>query len=244
MNDMKRIKLILIVLLVLVSQAVFAQTFTLTIPDTIKSDTLNSQIVFDVVITNITTSPLSVYLVRKSNILPENWTSSLCFSSCFAPFLDSAATTSDYNSSPLTAGEQRDISLHVNPMVNQGTAYVKLVIGNLNNPSDNKTINFTASTSLTSINDVTAPGGYYLSQNYPNPFNPSTVISYSVANSGQVTLKLYNIIGKEIATLVNEYKEPGNYYYQFDGKELTSGVYLYKFQSGNFVSVKKMVLMK
>jgi Secretion system C-terminal sorting domain len=241
---MKTMRLTLFLLLAVLSQAVFAQTFTLTVPDTVKTDTLNSQIVFDVVITNITTSPLSVYLVRKSNILPENWTSSLCFSSCFAPFLDSAATTSDFNSSPLIAGEQRSISLHVIPVVNQGTAYVKLVIGNLNNPSDNKTINFTASTSVTSINDITAPGGYYLAQNYPNPFNPSTVINYSVAKAGQVTLKLYNIIGKEVASLVNEYKIPGNYYYDLNGKNLSSGVYLYKITSGNFVSVKKMVLLK
>lgn len=241
---MKKIKLILIVLLILMSQAAFAQTFTLTVPDTIKTDTLNSQIVFDVAITNITTSPLSVYLVRKSNILPENWTSSLCFASCFAPFLDSAATTSDYNSSPLIAGEQRSISLHVNPILNQGTAYIKLVIGNLNSPSEYQTFNFTANAFVTSINDKTVPAGFYLAQNYPNPFNPSTVINYSVARAGQVTLKLYNIIGKEVASLVNEFKEPGNYYYELNSKGLTSGVYLYKFNSGNFVSVKKMILMK
>ena len=241
---MKTIKLIVIILLALVIPSVFAQTFTLSVPDTIKSDTLNSQIIFDVNITNITTSPLPVYLVRKSNILPENWTSSLCFSSCFAPFLDSVATTADYNSSPLSAGEQRNISLHVNPVVNQGTAYVKLIVGNLNNPSEYKTINFTANASLTSIHDVNVPGGYYLAQNYPNPFNPSTVINYSVAKAGRVTLKLYNIIGKEVASLVNEYKEPGNYYYELNGKNLSSGVYLYKFNSGNFVSVKKMILMK
>jgi len=236
--------LLLIILLALAAPALFAQSFTLTVPDTIKTDTLNSQIVFDVYITNSTASPLPVYLVRKSNILPINWTSSLCFSSCFAPFLDSVATTTDYNSSPLAAGEQRNISLHVNPVVNQGIAYVKLVIGNLNSPSEYKTLNFTANTSVTSIQDLAAPGGYYLAQNYPNPFNPSTVINYSVARAGQVTLKLYNIIGKEIASLINEYKEPGNYYCELNGKDLTSGVYLYKLQSGNFVSVKKLILMK
>jgi hypothetical protein len=241
---MKTIKMLLVLILSLISTAAYSQTFTLAVPDTVKSDSLNSQIVFDVVITNITTSPLSVYLVRKSNILPENWTSSLCFSSCFAPFLDSAATTPDFNSSPLTAGEQRSISLHVIPVVNQGTAYVKLIIGNLNNTSEYKTLNFTANASVTSINDISAPDGYYLAQNYPNPFNPSTVINYNVAKAGYVTLKLYNIIGREVASLVNEYKEPGNYYYKLNSNNLTSGVYLYKFTSGNFLSVKKMILMK
>jgi hypothetical protein len=88
------------------------------------------------------------------------------------------------------------------------------------------------------------PKEYSLQQNFPNPFNPSTVINYSVPRAGQVILKLYNILGKEIALLINEFKEPGNYYYEFIGKNLNSGVYLYKFQAGNFVSVKKMIMIK
>lgn len=231
-------------LLALLGKVTLAQTFTATVPDTIKSDTLNSEIIFNVKITNISNSPLSVFMVRKSNILPANWQSSLCFDFCFAPFIDSIATTTGFSSTPLAVGENRTISLHVFPAVIQGSASVKLVIGNLNNPSEYKTLNFTATTLITSIQDLSAPGGYYLAQNYPNPFNPSTVINYNVVSAGQVTLKLYNIVGKEIASLVNEYKEPGNYYYEFNGKNLTSGVYLYKFQSGNFVSVKKMILMK
>jgi len=241
---MKKTQIIFIICLALLSRVSFSQTFTAVVPDTIKSDTLNSDIIFEVTITNISNSSLPVYMVRETNMLPENWTSSLCFDKCFAPFLDSVATTSTYSSTPLISGEQRIMSLHIYPAVNLGTANVKLVIGNLNNPSECRTINFTANASITSIHDITAPAGFCLLQNYPNPFNPSTLINYSVAKAGQVTLKLYNIIGKEVASLVNEYKEPGNYYYELNGKDLTSGVYLYKFNSGNFVSVKKMILMK
>jgi hypothetical protein len=236
--------LLLLFLLALGSPASFAQSFTLVVPDSVKTDTLNSEIIFDVSITNITNSPLLVYMVRKSNMLPENWASSVCFDVCFAPNLDSVATTSAYSSAPLSSGETRTMSLHVFPAVNQGTAYVKLVVGNLNNPSEYKTINLSANASVTSIHDISAPDGFYLGQNYPNPFNPSTVINYSVAKAGQVTLKLYNIVSVEVASLVNEFKVPGNYYYTLNGKDLSSGVYLYKLNSGHSVSVKKMIFMK
>jgi hypothetical protein len=237
-------KLLLMLLISLGSQVLFAQAFSIVIPDTVKSGVFNVDIVFDVEITNITNSPQSVYMVRKSNHLPENWTSSLCFDVCFAPFLDSVNTTAAFNSSPLSAGEKRIMSLHVTPSVTQGTGNVQLVVGNLSSPSEKKIINFTANSSVTSIKGSASPVEYFIAQNYPNPFNPSTVINYSVGKAGQVTLKLFNVIGKEIAVLVNEFKEPGNYYYNFNAKDLTAGVYLYKFSSGNFVSVKKMILMK
>jgi enterochelin esterase-like enzyme len=92
---------------------------------------------------------------------------------------------------------------------------------------------------------------FYLSQNYPNPFNPVTNIKYHLAKDGYVTLKVYNLLGYEIATLVNEYKTQGNYDVMFDvsklsaGKQgLASGVYLYKIQAGNFSDTKKFILMK
>jgi len=237
-------KKLLLVLIAFCSQVLFAQAFNFVVPDTIKSGILNADIIFEVEITNLTSSHQSVYMVRKSNSLPENWVSSLCFDVCFAPFLDSVNTTAAFNSSPLNAGEKRIMSLHVTPSVNQGTGTVKLIVGNLNNPSENKTIIFTAFSTLTSVNDIKIPNGFSLAQNYPNPFNPSTVINYSVGQAGQVTLRLYNILGKETSTLINEFKEPGNYNYEFNAKDLAAGVYLYKFTSGNFVSVKKMILMK
>ena len=85
---------------------------------------------------------------------------------------------------------------------------------------------------------------FKLDQNYPNPFNPSTMINYSIPQSSFVTLKVYDIIGNEIATLVNETKSAGKYDVSFEASNLSNGVYLYSIKTNNFTSTKKMILMK
>ena len=83
-----------------------------------------------------------------------------------------------------------------------------------------------------------------LYQNYPNPFNPVTNIKFSVLKSGQVTLKVYDIKGSEIATLVNMQMNSGSYVYDFNAANLPSGAYFYKLTAGEFTEVKKMILVK
>ncbi|HQF42775.1 MAG TPA: T9SS type A sorting domain-containing protein [Ignavibacteriaceae bacterium] len=85
---------------------------------------------------------------------------------------------------------------------------------------------------------------YSLSNNYPNPFNPSTTIKYQIPKSGLVTLKVYNVLGKEITTLVNEEKSVGSYEITFDASGLSSGIYFYKLSADNFQQTKKMILLK
>ena len=85
---------------------------------------------------------------------------------------------------------------------------------------------------------------YELSQNYPNPFNPATQIKYGVAKEGLVTIKVYNILGKEVATLINEIKPAGNYEIKFNASQLSSGVYFYSLHSGDFTQTKKLILLK
>ncbi len=85
---------------------------------------------------------------------------------------------------------------------------------------------------------------YRLDQNYPNPFNPATSIQYSIMKPGKVALKVYDILGREVATLVNQYQAAGSYTINFDASRLSSGVYFYRIQSGSFQSVKKMILLK
>ena len=99
-------------------------------------------------------------------------------------------------------------------------------------------------TIITSLEDLTFPAQFSLEQNYPNPFNPSTTIEYSVPQNGLVTLKVYSILGKEVATLVNEQVDAGKHKIDFDAIGLNSGVYFYKIESGNFVETKKMILLK
>ena len=88
------------------------------------------------------------------------------------------------------------------------------------------------------------PVDYYLSENYPNPFNPSTKIKYSIPQTSFVTLKIYDILGREIETLVNEEKNVGYYEVNFDANRLASGIYIYKMQAGNFISSKKFILLR
>ncbi len=88
------------------------------------------------------------------------------------------------------------------------------------------------------------PENYSLSQNYPNPFNPSTTISYSIPVEGIVTLKIFNLLGEEVKTLVNEVQNAGSHNVSFDAVNLTSGIYFYSIKSGNFTDVKKMILLK
>ncbi|MDP2303933.1 MAG: FG-GAP-like repeat-containing protein [Ignavibacteria bacterium] len=85
---------------------------------------------------------------------------------------------------------------------------------------------------------------FSLQQNYPNPFNPETVISYQLPVSGNVSLKVFDMLGREVVTLVNEVQEAGMYDVSFNGKAFASGAYIYRFQSGNYVKINKMVLMK
>ena len=97
--------------------------------------------------------------------------------------------------------------------------------------------------------DVTSPANWKLYQNYPNPFNPTTKIKYTIPNSeanlnSKTKLKVYNVLGKEIATLVNEEKSAGSYEIEFDASNLPSGVYFYQIRSGSYSQTKKMVLLR
>ena len=93
-------------------------------------------------------------------------------------------------------------------------------------------------------NETNIPFKFELAQNYPNPFNPATTINYTIQKLGLVTLKVYDILGKEVATLVNETKDAGNYSINFNASKLSSGMYFYKLESGNFSNVKKMIILK
>jgi Secretion system C-terminal sorting domain len=102
------------------------------------------------------------------------------------------------------------------------------------------------SSNVTGVSDEKEiiPTVYKLNQNYPNPFNPSTTIRYSIPKTSLVTLKVYDVLGREVAALVNEEKPLGTYQVNFDASSLASGIYFYKIQAGSFVETKKMILLK
>jgi hypothetical protein len=130
--------------------------------------------------------------------------------------------------------------------MNTGTGF-KLLIKSKNDQAvvdtSNSAFNIDIASSIETKNNL-IPSTYSLSQNYPNPFNPSTTIKFDLKEAGLVSLKIYDILGREISTLVNEVKPAGSYNLNFNASDLTSGIYFYKIQAGNFIQIRKMVLIK
>jgi PKD repeat protein len=162
--------------------------------------------------------------------------------SLFDPNLPATSWEWDFdNDGTVDATDQNPSHIYID----EGDYSVRLVVSNGN---DADTLIRTDYISISPVTSVEVgdqlPTKFSLNQNYPNPFNPSTVIKYSVAEESFVTLKVYNILGLEVATLVNERKTPGLYELNFGGEKLPSGVYVYRIEAGNFTSSKKMLLIK
>jgi len=210
---------------------------------------VNIEIVFDIEMVNISTLEQAVFFVRTIDDLPPGlgWTSSLCFGNqCYAPELDSVATTGTFPfPPPLQPDSMLEASVHVNTQNNVGTAHIQVQIGTLHNPGDRTIIDYIATTDpAVDVEDEINFNSYELKQNFPNPFNPSTQINYNVGEGGLVNLKVYNILGMEVATLINEYKAAGNHQVSFDGNDLPSGVYIYRISVNDFTKTRKMILEK
>ncbi|MBZ0200498.1 MAG: T9SS type A sorting domain-containing protein [Ignavibacteriaceae bacterium] len=233
------------------SAAGFAQNFTFVPDHTALTGNAGEEVVFDIPITNTSNQTITLFVCRKIDDLPLNWYSSMCFDqSCFPSFLDSVATTPDFNSSPLSPGETRDFSVHI--LIDSfvtGTGHVKLFAGDTRNLSDTVSIDLYTTVNATSVNNDDVNFAYTLNQNYPNPFNPVTKIKYTISEGvnsqwSMVNLKVYDILGNEVAVLVNEQKTQGAYEANFDATHLSSGVYFYKLTTDNKIFTKKMTLIK
>lgn len=225
-----------------------AQDIEVIIHETFKYEPVGIyEIIIDFEIVNVSNEEQIVFEVRTINNLPADWTSSLCFGEfCFPPEFDSIATSPPFPEPPVQPGDTLPTSLHVfTDMISVGTAYIQIQVGTFNNPEDRIIIDFVITTDPTvDVKDENIPAGYFLSQNYPNPFNPSTIINYGVKEGGLVTLKVYNILGVELAALVNEYKSAGSYDAYFDAAMLSSGVYFYRLSVNDFTQTRKMILEK
>jgi hypothetical protein len=161
--------------------------------------------------------------------------------------VDILLSTDGGNTFPTTliASTPNDGSQSINlPNVNTTTARIKVkAVGNIF--FDISNTNFRLSTETGIVNNGGTPLTFSLSQNYPNPFNPSTMINFTIPKMSQVTLKVYDLKGQLVASLINgETKTEGNYSFEFDGSNLASGMYFYKIEAGSFSEVKKMILMK
>jgi len=235
-----------IFLFFVLGMSLHAQKFTF-IPDhTTLTGRTSEKMVFEVPLTNVSDLTLTLFVKRTIDSLPQNWYSSMCFDQgCFAPFVDSVATTTDFGSSPLAPGETRDFSIHVlADSFNSGTAYLRLLAGDTRNLADTIGLDLFATVIPVSVKDEEMTPSFELKQNYPNPFNPSTVISWQLTTVGHVALKVFNAVGKEVATLVDETLGAGKHSIVFDAGRLSSGVYFYRLSSLTFSETKAMMILK
>ncbi|MBK9097682.1 MAG: T9SS type A sorting domain-containing protein [bacterium] len=131
---------------------------------------------------------------------------------------------------------------------NSGFVYITGSSAGVSSNSDVATIKYIQAPNDVYENKPDLPTTFELDQNYPNPFNPSTVISYQLPVSGSVTLKVFDVLGNEIATLVDEYKPAGRYEVEFQStvgsRQLASGIYFYQLRVGSFVVTRKMILLR
>jgi hypothetical protein len=251
-NVMKKemFSIVLPLLIIMGSISIKAQDITFIPHDTLLVGVVGTEMIFDITATNISAQSQTLFMVRTLNDLPADWTSSLCFEFCAAPWVDSLVTIT-----PFSPGESRTVSVHVFPLNNPGIAHIKIKVGTFRSPNINYNVNLTTIAGPTSANDKTPSlNNFSLSQNYPNPFNPTTKIKYAIpladspllggARGGFATLKVYDVLGNKVATLVNEYKPAGNYELDFDGGNLPSGIYLYRLTALNFSQTHKMILEK
>jgi len=189
----------------------------------------------------------TVFEIRTVNELPADWISSMCFGIlCFPPNIDTLITSPPFPEPPLQPQDTLITSLHVfTDQTTIGTAHIQIEVGSLEDPTNKYVLNFIATTDPTlSVRDNSLIESYNLSQNYPNPFNPSTKINYKIEEPGLVQLKVYNVLGVEVATLVNAQQNSGNYTADFNAAKLSSGVYFYSLSVNNFTQTRKMILEK
>ena len=235
----------IIIVLIIIASIIRAQNFSVDIENIELSDTLGSEIIFEFQVANNTGEELSLYFLRYDNDLPEGWSSSLCFDNCFAPFLDSIVTNSQFGSSPISAGESRNFSVHVFPVSVTGTANISIRIANLNVDNDYYEFTLIANGVLTAVNDDQfISKGFILHQNYPNPFNPETIIAFSVDKQGYGALEIIDLLGNSVSTLRSGYFKAGNYEIKFSAKQISSGVYFYKLMLNNRIEIRKMIVSK
>ena len=126
---------------------------------------------------------------------------------------------------------------------NSGNIIVSGFMTSLSGGMDFGVIKFSMLTSLNTLSEGNA-NKYRISQNYPNPFNPVTHWEFGISNLEFVSIKVFDVLGNEVAVLVSEKREPGNYTVEFDGSKFTSGIYYYRITAGNFTETKRMVLLK
>lgn len=187
---------------------------------------------------NLTSDSIRIRIIRTVVDIPGGWETCMCdIVQCHPPGMDTA--TADYP--PGLSNIDVMLWAHSIP----GTGYVTFRAEKVLNTNENYTVTFGGSLIPLGIHQIsTIVKEFSLEQNYPNPFNPTTKINFSIPKSGYISLIVYDILGKEIKSLVNENLTPGEYETVFETIGLPSGIYYYILKTDNYRSVKKMILLK
>jgi hypothetical protein len=198
-------------------------------------------------------APLQKKLALKSTVLPVELTSFTASMSKAGVKLD-WSTASELNNARFEIQRSKDGSnfATVGTVSGKGTTTNVTRYSFIDNNSFGKSyyrlkqVDFNGDFSYSGVVEIngTVPQKFAVEQNYPNPFNPTTTINYSVPEKSNITLKVFDVLGREVATLVNGQVEVGNHQVTFDASKLSSGIYYYTLQSGNNISTKKMMLVK
>jgi len=238
--------LLLLLFAAIVTQPLSAQSFTVRQHESHITDTLGTEIIFYFTIRNNTQTELPVYIKRTENNIPEKWQSSLCFTSCFAPFVDSIATTPTYSSSPIPAGDSIKISIHIFTQVEHGSGSAVLRIGSMLNPDDAQMFTVTASTLPASVRENSSSVNGFTLGSYPNPFNPETRVQFTLQNSQTLSLEVISVSGEVYKVFSGLSFSMGTHTVpvSFSSLGLSSGIYFIRLSSLNYHELVKAVYLQ
>lgn len=239
---MKKYLLFCFLIFCLMGVNITAQTFTFTKHSTqyVQSNDTSqfAEAVDTGYVNNLTGSSFQIRIIRTSYSVPVNWETAICdIIACYPPFVDTCTASYPPGNNEIT------LHFYLHRTMGQGTMTIRAE--KVTNTSENYTITFGARLDPVSIKQLSNTiKDFALSQNYPNPFNPSTKINFSVPSANYVDLRVYDILGREVKVLASKFVNAGEYEVEFDAKDLASGMYYYRLQSGENVAVKKMTLVK
>ena len=177
--------------------------------------------------------------VREEEILPSGWASSICIDVCYPPTVDTAIFY-------LAPGDTQTYVMYFYTDSIPGAGNIKMRFENVTNSQNLFVQRFYCTTITTGVSEnvSTHPDQFWLGQNYPNPFNPVTKIVFEIPNRNFTSLKVFDVNGKELKTLISERLSKGKYEVDFDGKDSPSGIYFYVLNFGSISKVKSMILLK
>lgn len=216
-----------------------AQTFSFyrTSPEMIYTNDTFGVISFAKIM-NMSGSNNPIRLIRVSVNYPVGW------ESCFCDIVQCHPTGTDTAVANYPPGLS-DIAIMLYSHSIPGTGYITVRAEKVSNPNENYTVVFGGTYSPIGIRPIsTVAEEFELSQNYPNPFNPSTKITFSIPHKSYVSLKVYDVLGRELRVLVNETLTQGEYEVDFNAGGFASGIYYYRLNADEHVSVRKMIVLK